>query len=201
MLEQVARHTLLAYPVACVLGLISAWGPCTPARLSWVATTNVHQPWRTIAAYVLGAVLAYALLGTLGHQLFDALFHYSTILYLLMGVTALVAGILVLWSPHKHGDDSKPRSTSLGATMLSGFASGLTFMPCCAPFVIAVIAWSSSAAQASVLLVLYALGHTAPLWAAPLFSRFLLDKRLAGVAATVTGGVAVVIGAYFIVLA
>jgi cytochrome c biogenesis protein CcdA len=202
MLEQVARHTLLAYPVAVALGLFSAWGPCTPARMGWIATTNVHRPWRTIGVYVFGSVLAYALLGTLGRDLFDALFHFSTTLYLVMGLTALVSGLVVLWNPHQHGDEhDEPRSTAPGAIFLSGFASGLTFMPCCAPFVIAAIAWSTATWQAASLLVLYALGHTIPLWASPLLSRYLLNPRLASVAATLTGGVAVVIGAYFVVLA
>jgi cytochrome c biogenesis protein CcdA len=187
-------HNLaLATLAAFGLGILTFIGPCAPARL---ATADRGQS--RAFGYIAGATAGFATLGALGALLFTAIFLFSPIMYVAIGVIAIVTGIRQLTVRHDHQKRKAVDNPVLAA--LSGFASAFTLAPCCSTIIIATLTLTSNAAATATILAAFGLGHTAPM----LGLQAAINRLGSVIEAPLElalGGTSLALGVYYLVLA
>lgn len=205
----IQAHSPFALLFAFGIGVVSAAGPCTPARLVWLtnAAAGARRPWAFIAAFVGGTVCLYASFALVG-ALADVMLHYQPWIYAIIGVTSIWFGIREIWQAdyHEHATGASGRPSSLGAAFLQGLGFGALVQPCCTPvlFMVATTVAPQSIPYAALVLLAFGLGHGLPAFAvgpATRFLHWLHDRGLSTTVAMALGGISIGIGGYFLLLA
>jgi cytochrome c biogenesis protein CcdA len=205
----IQNHSPWALLFAFAVGAVSSLGPCTPARLMWLtnAAGSSRRPWPLIGAFVLGTLVLYVTFALVG-MLADVVLRYEPWIYTILGVASVWFGIRQIWdADHHHAHTSAGSSTvSLGGAFLQGVGFGALVQPCCTPvlFMVATTVAPTSMVYASVILILFGIGHALPALAVgpAVRVRTWIEARgwMTGVA-TAFGGVSIAIGGYFLFMA
>lgn len=150
-------------------GMMTSIGPCIAPRYIAVAALSATgtQSRPLLVAFVTGLVATYVSFGWIAGAL-GALATFSSAIDAVLSAGLLAAGAWTLVRPgHLHGRASiAPRSW--GAALLLGSASAFVASPCCTPIVASVISYSAisgNAVAGASLLLVFSLGHIAPLGA------------------------------------
>lgn len=158
------------------------------------------------AAFCAGLLLGYASFAAAAWIFHDAL-QYSQSLYAALAAAFGAAALWPLLRPScSHQVAVKPVSGA--GAMLLGLCLALVVSPCCAPVIVAVMAYAAASANvphAAVLLVCYAAGHALPLLAlagaAQKCAAVFTALATARTSVLVSSGVLLALGAYYAVLA
>jgi cytochrome c-type biogenesis protein len=209
-------------PLAFVGGLIASLSPCIlgllPLNLGYIGTLQLTSRRQALAKagwFVLGVITvlsAVGLFASVAAAIFVAFRGYVNVfvggVILLMG--ASLAGWWQMPLPQGELPTTLPRTFQILRTLPASYGVGLTFAlvssPCASPVLFAVL--SAAAASGSPLIstlamVSYALGYTAIIFLASLFTGLVRQSRVLlhhGSSITILGSlVLMVAGAYYIV--
>lgn len=187
-------------------GVASSTGPCVAPRFLAAATlctgaTGMHR-WVRLGAFVAGLTVSYVVACSAGGAIARVRDH-SVEIYVLVGVACAAAGVVAVVSAHSCKVEGEKRPS--GIAFFWGGATAVVGSPCCGPLTtLAVAGWSAGAFD-PLLPAMFALGHAVPLAAIALGStriESLVRPRWPKEAtSTVSGGLALALGAYFVVLA
>jgi cytochrome c biogenesis protein CcdA len=166
-LDAVARHDLARLPLAALCGIGTSVGPCMAPRYIALAALleSAAKPHRTLAAFLLGLLGAYATLG-FGVGLLGYVWAYAALTY---GILALLLGGFGLWTllrPAVGCVHPRPDGARLAPPFVLGALSASIVSPCCTPVVAAIAgfaAFDRAPFVCAAFLASFALGHVAPL--------------------------------------
>ncbi|WP_082650632.1 cytochrome c biogenesis protein CcdA [Mastigocoleus testarum] len=201
-------------PLAFVGGLTASISPCIlsllPVNLSYIGTLKIDSRRDALikaGLFVLGAITVFSLFGLFASFASAVMVEFRGHVNVVVGVVILLmglsfAGLIRLPLPQKQIDI--PVAGPYGA----GLTFALVTSPCASPVLFAVLAaaaTSGSQVISTVTMVFYAIGYTAVIFLASLFtglvkqSRNLLSKsdwiiRLGSAALILTGGFYLVTG-------
>ena len=128
---------------------------------------------------------------------------YSMEIYALLAIACVTVGVASI--ARTHPCEVNQRSHSTGIAFFWGGVAGIVGSPCCGPLVaLTALGWSTAGGNPAIPAA-FALGHAAPLVGVAIGSRrieALMQPRWPVEAtATVSGGLAIALGAYYGVLA
>lgn len=201
----VSGGSIGALPAAFAAGLVTSCGPCVaPRYVALAALLDDRARARTIATFVAGMLLVYALLG-FGFGVLGLVTGQASLLYVVLSAALLAGGVRTLLAADCCIADGRPaRKLRTSGAFSLGAASALVVSPCCTPVVAAVAGFAggeSAAGTRVLLLAAFALGHAAPLFAAvPLGA--VVDRRLpfwnrGPGSAIVSGALLIALGGYY----
>lgn len=212
-LTATGMHDSRVLPLAFAAGLSSSLGPCVAPRLiaaaGLAAGSDRARAALSVAAFVTGLICAYACFGLIASLLGRAV-ALTQATYAIVGAALIASGLRALWGERAgcehHGDSA--RRYGAGAAFLLGASFAFVVSPCCAPLVIAVVAWTSAtgdAALGSAVLGAFAFGHAVPVVAVAAGANGLTNvfghRDLAAGASVVGASLMLALGAYYAVLA
>ncbi|MHB8152790.1 MAG: hypothetical protein ACYDG3_06960, partial [Bacillati bacterium] len=163
-----------------------------------ILTITVDRPDQrsTWIAYLAGNLLTLAVLGYLGSLLFFSLFHWSPVIYAVLGIYALYVGIKTLWKVDPTCHHHPP---SHGLSFLVGSTAALSFQPCCGPLITAVLTLAPSPLYAAEALVCYGLAHNLSLLIGPWLGKYVRPGN--DILAIVMGGLSITYGLLYVLIA
>lgn len=205
--QQQTGNPLVLLGLAFVGGLAASISPCIlsllPVNLSYIGTrqiTSRRDAFQKASAFVLGVVLILSILGLFSSLAgivlikFRGYFHVAVGgLVVLMGLS--LSGLIHLPLPQFLAGAIAPDVTSspqsstawklwVKRLLLSPFGAGVTFAlvssPCTSPVMFAVLAAAAatgSSLQSALVMVCYALGYTAIIFLASLFTGLTKQTR------------------------
>lgn len=207
--QQSSNHPLILILFAFIGGLIASFAPCKlallPVNLSYIGTREINSRWDAFVkagSFVLGVVTVLSLLGLFASFAGAVVVDFWGYVNVAVGLIMLVMGLVMV---------EIVRLPSLKTTweLPSGWGAygvGLTFAlvssPCASPVLFSVLAAAGATGSqlySTLTMVSYALGNTAVIFLASLFTglakqtRFLLKysqeiMRLAAGLLILTGG-------------
>jgi cytochrome c-type biogenesis protein len=165
-------------PLAFVAGLLSFVTPCVlplvPGYLSAVSGVQIGVGGRRVVAasvpFIAGFTLVFVALGALAGAV-GGLFHDQRLLQMIAGVIVVVFGFAFMgllpfpWLDRMVAPELVENARRRGSRALLGGAFGVCAAPCIGPVLASILALasdSSTAAQGSVLLLVYSLGLAVP---------------------------------------
>lgn len=203
--SQPTTNPLLLIGLAFVGGLIASVSPCIlsmlPVNLSYIGTREITSRRDALvkaSAFVLGVVTVLSLLGLFSSFAGFVLVKFRGYFHLLVGAVILLmgltlAGIVKISLPHHRwltSNLTSPTSAkfswaNLVRSLLVGpYSVGLTFAlvssPCTSPIMVSVLtaaAATGSQIQSTLTMVSYALGYTAIIFLASLFTGLAKQTR------------------------
>jgi cytochrome c-type biogenesis protein len=199
-------------PAAFVGGLIASISPCIlgllPINLSYIGTLEMKSRWDALGKalwFVFGAITAFSILGLFAALAAAIFVDFRGYVNLLVGAIVLImgasyAGWLHLPLPQKQINLPIPGAYGVG------FTFALVSSPCASPVLFAVLA--AAAATGSqwmswLTMVSYAIGYTAVIFLASLFTGLVKQSRwLLGRSDWVMGAGSLVLllaGAYYVI--
>jgi cytochrome c-type biogenesis protein len=212
-LEAANSASSLAFPLAFAAGALSSIGPCVAPRFIAIAGLTCNQtPGRglkTAIAFICGLTASYAGFGAVT-SLLGRIALFSTWLYALIAIVLFAAAIIELWRDEERENHAHEaaRTCTGGAAFFLGASFALVVSPCCAPFIVGILAYTSAEGRplfGSGVLVCFALGHALPLLAAGAGAHKFaaIVNRLAERAAVrvVSAGLMLALAGYYAVVA
>jgi cytochrome c-type biogenesis protein len=165
-------------PLAFVAGLLSFVTPCVlplvPGYLSAVSGVQIGVGGKKVVAasvpFIAGFTLVFVALGALAGAV-GGLFHDQRLLQMIAGVVVVVFGFAFMgllpfpWLDRMVAPELVENARRRGSRALLGGAFGVCAAPCIGPVLASILALasdSSTAAQGSVLLLVYSLGLAVP---------------------------------------
>lgn len=198
--KAVATLSPVALLLAPILGALTAFGPCSAARMSTLASAGTEaKPWRAWTAFGAGSIVG-SLLIVFTITLVGVATLQSRYIYLLVGLLAISSGLRAIWTAdatHKH--KQKP----LGGHFLAGSLFSAMLQPCCTPvlFIAAGVA-ALNPLYAAGLVVGFGIGHALPpIMLAGLTERLSHIKALQLITRTSMGAIALACGIAYVVIA
>lgn len=196
---------------AFTAGIATCAGPCVAPRFAAVAGLTAGktraQAVKLCACFAAGLLLGYASFAAAA-WIFRAALQLSHVLYAGLACGFGIAALLRLFSRQCTHESFVRPITGAGAAMLLGCGLALVVSPCCAPVIVAVVAYAAAdgnASHAAMLLACYAAGHALPLLAlagaAQKFAAAFTLLATARATALVTSGVLLGVAGYYAVLA
>jgi len=184
--SQQLNQPLLLLPIAFAGGLIASVSPCIlallPVNLSYIGTREITSRWDILlkaGSFVLGVVTTLSLLGLFSSFAGAVMVSYLGYVHIfvgtlitLMGLTLL--GVLRLPLPPNHF--SLPITGPYGV----GLTFALLSSPCASPVLFAVLAAAAATGSqiySTLTMVSYALGYTAIIFLASLFTGLIKQTR------------------------
>lgn len=185
-------------------GAAASLGPCTASRgialAGLIAGREARAQLRCFASYAAGIIAIYALFGSAGAMIAQAV-RISPWAYLVSGGAMIAAGITTMLKHH-----CAPERGGDGMPFLAGIAAAAVVSPCCVPVLIGIAAMASADGplRGALLGAAFAVGHIAPLAAiaagAPVL-RAAAGERF-GAAVRATGAALLVgVGVLYVVVA
>ena len=210
--QQVTANPVVLLPLAFAGGILSSISPCIlsllPVNLSYIGTREIKSRWDALlkaSLFVLGVVTVLCLFGLFSALMVTVLVKYRGYFHILVGLFIVLMGlslgeIVRLPLPRTH-----PKVAIAGPYGV-GLMFALVSSPCASPVMFSVLA-SGAATGSQVLSMLamlsYALGYTAIIFFASLFTGLVKQTRLLLENATPimrTGSVVLLlVGAYYLV--
>ncbi len=201
--QQTTRNPALLLSFAFLGGLVASISPCIlsllPVNLSYIGTREIHSrrdAFIKASAFVLGVVVVLSLLGLFSSFAGFVFVQYRGYFHLVVGTVIVVmslslAGIITLPLPRftatvpTHAPAiAASWLTTLRSQVLGPFSVGLTFAlvssPCTSPVMVSVLAAAAatgSQLQSTLTMVSYALGYTAIIFLASLFTGLVKQTR------------------------
>jgi cytochrome c-type biogenesis protein len=164
----------LAYGLALLFGIASSFGPCAASRVVVVAgiAQGQRRTGAIIGSFLAGIVAVYILFAFALHAIGVAQILQSEILVLAASaflIAAVVTFVLAYRADdgcdHRHVE--RPARSALAA-FCAGTISALNVSPCCTPWLIMALTYSSAQGNAvygAALMTVFAIGHGLPLLA------------------------------------
>ncbi|MBW4551396.1 MAG: cytochrome c biogenesis protein CcdA [Aphanocapsa sp. GSE-SYN-MK-11-07L] len=185
--RQDTSHPLMLLTLAFLGGLLASFSPCIlallPVNLSYIGTLKVTSRWDAFVKagwFVLGTVTILSLFGLLSAFATAVIVDFKGVVHLSIGVVILLmglsfAGIIHLPLPQTQLSLPIPGSYGVGVTF------ALVSSPCASSVLFAVLA-AAAASGSQILGVLtmvsYALGYTAIIFFASLFTGLLKQSQV-----------------------
>ncbi|MDI6716461.1 MAG: cytochrome c biogenesis CcdA family protein [Actinomycetota bacterium] len=215
---------LLAFVLAIAAGIFTGFSPCVlpffPAIIGYVARNTKasdsggRQGFFLSLLFVLGFSSMFAIIGVFASYLGGLVSLANRTWYFMVGAVLIVVGLhfmqvlkLRLAAPVKLTADNIKFKGGFGAFTL-GILLGLIPMPCATPIVALILTYVASKGNAffgSALLFTYSLAHGLPLMAAGTSTGFISKtaflQKHRKIVETISGGVFIVLGFYFLWLA
>lgn len=182
---QQLKSPLLLLPIAFGGGLIASLSPCVlsllPVNLSYIGTREMTSFWDALfkaGSFVLGAVTTLSLFGLFSSFAASVMVSYRGYIQVavgafivLMGLTLL--GIVRLPLPKTHW--TLPVAGAYGV----GLTFALVSSPCSSPVLFAILAAATTGSlfHSTLTMVSYALGYTAVIFFASLFTGLVKQTR------------------------
>jgi cytochrome c-type biogenesis protein len=173
-------------PAAFVGGLIASVSPCIlgllPINLSYIGTLEMKSRWDALKKalwFVFGAITAFSILGLFAALAAAIFVDFRGYVNLLVGAIVLLmgasyAGWFHLPLPQKQIDLPIPGAYGVG------FTFALVSSPCASPVLFAVLAAAAatgSQLMSGLTMVSYAIGYTAVIFFASLFTGLVKQSR------------------------
>jgi cytochrome c-type biogenesis protein len=201
--QQTSSHPVLLLGFAFLGGLVASISPCIlsllPVNLSYIGTREIHSRRDAVmkaTAFVLGVVLVLSLLGLFSSFAGFVFVQFRGYFHLLVGAIIVLMGLslagLIRIPLPKFAPAMQPTSAQLNASwwatlrsqVLGPFSVGLTFAlvssPCTSPVMVSVLAAATatgSQVQSTLAMISYALGYTAIIFLASLFTGLAKQTR------------------------
>jgi cytochrome c-type biogenesis protein len=185
--RQDTSNRLILLSLAFLGGLLASFSPCIlallPVNLSYIGTLNVTSRWDAFVKsgwFVLGTVTVLSLFGLLSSFATAVIVDFKGLVHLAIGIIILLMGLSfagVIHLPLPQTQVSLPIAGPYGV----GVTFALVSSPCASPVLFAVLA-AATASGSQVLSVLtmvsYALGYTAVIFFASLFTGLVKQSRV-----------------------
>jgi len=174
------------YAVAFAGGLLASLSPCIlgmlPVNVSYIGATGVGSRGAAVvvaASFVAGVMAVNAALGLFSSLFFAVFIAYRSEVNIGVGAITIVMGLWMLGIVRLRvpGANAIPK---VAAPFLVGIVFALVASPCASPVLIAVLAAAAkdgSTIRSVVAMTLYALGYTAILFVASLFTGVAVASR------------------------
>jgi cytochrome c-type biogenesis protein len=196
--QQAVGHPFVLMGLSFLGGLVASISPCIlsllPVNLSYIGTCNITSRRDALlkaSAFVLGVVTVLSLLGLSSSLASIVLVGYKGYVHLVVGAIIVtmalsLAGVIQLPLPQSwmKGLSFGQRSGVWHDRLTTPFCVGLTFAlissPCTSPIMVAVLATaaaSGSPVHSGLAMVCYALGYTAVIFFASLFTGLVKQSR------------------------
>ncbi|NEP09696.1 MAG: cytochrome c biogenesis protein CcdA [Symploca sp. SIO2C1] len=184
---QILNHPFFLLPLAFGGGLIASLSPCIlgllPVNLSYIGTRQIKSRWDAFikaGLFVLGVVTMLSLLGLFASLATAIMVGYRGYINIAVGVLIILMGLCFL------GIVRLPLpQTNLRLPITGSYGVGLTFAlvssPCSSPLLysfVAAAAATNSQIYSTLTMVSYALGYTAVIFFASLFTGLAKQTRL-----------------------
>ncbi|QUS60122.1 cytochrome c biogenesis protein CcdA [Synechocystis sp. PCC 7339] len=184
--QQNTGNPLVLLPLAFLGGLLASFSPCIlallPVNLSYIGTLQVNSRRQALAKaslFVLGTVIVLSLFGLVSAFATAVIVDFKGYVHLAIGAIILVMGLSfagLIHLPLPRTQISLPVAGPLGV----GMTFALVSSPCASPVLFAVLAAASTTGSQSlsvVTMVFYALGYTAVIFLASLFTGLIKQSR------------------------
>jgi cytochrome c-type biogenesis protein len=213
--SQPLTNPLFLIPFAAMGGLLASISPCIlallPVNLSYIGTLDVksrQEAFLNASGFVLGVVTVLSMFGLFSSVAAAVMVDWRGYINLAIGSVIILMGLSIAGLFHLPLPQSQI-SLPFAGTYGVGLTFALVSSPCASPVLLAVLAAAAATGSpilSTLTMVAYALGYTAVIFAASLFtglikiSRRILTKsesimRWAGLALILMGGYYVVSGA------
>ncbi len=188
-------------------GITTSTGPCIAPRflaaVTLCAGTSGARRWLRLGSFVAGSALSFVAACSAGSAI-ARIGAYSVQTYAVLATVCVIAGIAGIVRTHECANGRT--SPSCGAAFLGGGAAGIVGAPCCGPLAALAGAGWAMAGRDPLVPAAFALGHAVPFVALAVGSSARIDRLLrlrwpVEASATIAGGLAVALGAYYAVLA
>ncbi|HAX86590.1 MAG TPA: hypothetical protein DCY91_10035 [Cyanobacteria bacterium UBA11370] len=184
--QQTTHNPLVLFLLSFAGGLIASISPCIlsllPVNLTYIGTREITSRWDAFVkagSFVLGVVTMLSLLGLFSSFAGAVLIQFRGYIQIAVGVVIILMGLTLLGIIHL----PLPQ-TALKLPIASPYGVGLTFAlvssPCTSPVMFAVLAAGAatgSQIQSTLAMVSYALGYTAVIFLASLFTSLIKQTR------------------------
>lgn len=186
--QQRTHNPVILLLVAFAGGLIASFAPCKlallPVNLSYIGTREINSRWDALVkagSFVLGVVTVLSLLGLFSSFAGAVMLDFRGYVNVGVGVVMLVMGLVLLEVVHL-----PLPTTNFGLPPSFGpYGVGLTFAlvssPCASPVMFAVLTAAASTGSqlySTLIMVSYALGNTAVIFLASLFTGLAKRTRI-----------------------
>jgi cytochrome c-type biogenesis protein len=210
--QQVTANPAVLLPLAFVGGILSSISPCIlsllPVNLSYIGTREIKSRWDALvkaSLFVLGVVTVLCLFGLFSALMVTVLVKYRGYFHILVGLFIVFMGLSLVGMVRLPLPRTHPNVAIAGPYGV-GLMFALVSSPCASPVMFSVLA-SGAASGSQVLsmlaMVSYALGYTAIIFFASLFTGLVKQTRLLLENATTiirTGSIVLLlVGAYYLV--
>ncbi len=223
--QQDFSNPLLLWLLSFSGGLVASISPCIlsllPVNLSYIGTQQIQSRREALfkaTAFVLGVVTILSLLGLFSSFAgivlvkFRGYFHIG-VGFIILGMGLNIAGLLPLslprWRSPNSSSESPPLGRQLRLLLTSPYGVGITFAlvssPCTSPIMVAVLtaaAATGSQLQSFLAMISYAIGYTAIIFLASLFTGLVKQTRLllghAQIVIRLAGLVLVLVGGFYL---
>ncbi len=185
--RQDTSNSFILLSLAFLGGLLASFSPCIlallPVNLSYIGTLKVASRWDAFVKagwFVLGTVTVLSLFGLFSSFATAIIVDFKGVIHLFIGVIILLMGLSfagIIHLPLPQTQVSLPVAGSYGV----GVTFALVSSPCASPVLFAVLA-AAAASGSQILSVLtmvsYALGYTAIIFFASLFTGLVKQSRV-----------------------
>lgn len=185
--KQNTTSPIILIPIAFIGGLIASISPCIlsllPVNLSYIGTLNIksrRDAFVKASFFVLGAVSIFSLFGLFASFASSVMVDFRGHIHVVVGAIILLMGLSFAGLFHL------PLPKKQVAIPIPGpFGAGLTFAlvtsPCASPVLFAVLATaaaSGSQVLSTITMISYALGYTAVIFFASLFTGLVKQRQM-----------------------
>lgn len=232
-LQQSIENPFLLIGLAFLGGLFASISPCIlsmlPVNLSYIGTremTSRRDAFVKASAFVLGVVTVLSLLGVFSSLAAFVFVKYRGYFYLLVGSIIVLMGLTLadiihiplpqnrwLRTPTSTNPSNKEISSgkqTLSAAFIGPYSVGLTFAlvssPCTSPVMISVLtaaAATGSQIQGILVMASYAIGYTAIIFLASLFTGLAKQTRVllshSQLIGNIASAVLLIVGVFYLV--
>ncbi|AIE75205.1 MULTISPECIES: cytochrome c biogenesis protein CcdA [unclassified Synechocystis] len=185
--QQNTENPLILLPLAFFGGLLASFSPCIlallPVNLSYIGTLKVtsrRQALVKASLFVLGTVIVLSLFGLASGFATAIIVDFKGYVHLAIGVIILLMGLSfagLIHLPLPQTQINLPVAGPLGV----GMTFALVSSPCASPVLFAVLAAAATTGSQSLsvlTMVFYALGYTAVIFLASLFTGIVKQSRV-----------------------
>ncbi len=185
--QQNTSNPLVLLPLAFLGGLLASFSPCIlallPVNLSYIGTLQVTSRYQALvkaSLFVLGTVIILSLFGLASGFATAIIVDFKGYVHLAIGAVILIMGLSfagLIHLPLPQTQINLPGAGPLGV----GMTFALVSSPCASPVLFAVLAAASTTGSQSLsvlTMVFYALGYTAVIFFASLFTGIVKQSRV-----------------------
>jgi len=185
--QQNTGHPLVLLPLAFLGGLLASFSPCIlallPVNLSYIGTLKVtsrRQALVKASLFVLGTVIVLSLFGLASGFATAIIVDFKGYVHLAIGAIILIMGLSfagLIHLPLPQTQINLPVAGPLGV----GMTFALVSSPCASPVLFSVLAAAATTGSQSLsvlTMVFYALGYTAVIFWASLFTGIVKQSRV-----------------------